>query len=172
MGDEVRRSQQGNNNAYCHDSELTWFDWSLLEKHADVHRFVKLLVARRLLRDSEPELQRRSLNELLATARTAWHGVKLWQPDWSDWSHSLAFSAEIEKEKLLFHMITNAFWEALKFELPAIRDRSGSGWRRWIDTGLDSPQDIVEWQSAPSVTGDTHWAEPRSVVVLFARLDK
>ena len=55
MGDEVRRTQGGNNNAYCHDDESTWFDWSLLEKHADVHRFVTLLAARRLLRDVEHE---------------------------------------------------------------------------------------------------------------------
>ena len=43
MGDEVRRTQAGNNNAYCHDNELTWFDWTLLERHADVHRFFKEL---------------------------------------------------------------------------------------------------------------------------------
>jgi glycogen operon protein len=55
MGDEARRSQQGNNNAYCQDNETSWFDWTLLEKHADVHRFVSLLNARRLLRDMEPE---------------------------------------------------------------------------------------------------------------------
>jgi glycogen operon protein len=173
MGDEVRRTQCGNNNAYCHDSELTWFDWSLLKKHADVHRFVKLLIARRLLRDSGPELQRTSLNQLLATARTAWHGVKLDQPDWGDWSHSIAFGAEIEKEKLQFYMITNAFWDALEFELPTIRDPGGSGWwRRWIDTGLESPQDIVEWQTAAAVAGNTYRAEARSVVVLLAMLDK
>ena len=53
MGDEVRRTQHGNNNAYCQDNETSWFDWTLLEKHADVHRFVRLLIARRLLRDLE-----------------------------------------------------------------------------------------------------------------------
>ena len=47
MGDEVRRTQRGNNNAYCQDNEISWFDWTLLSKHADVHRFVKLLIARR-----------------------------------------------------------------------------------------------------------------------------
>src|SRR6202008_4137071 len=52
MGDEVRRTQQGNNNAYCQDNETSWFDWTLVAKHADVHRFVTLLSARRLLRDS------------------------------------------------------------------------------------------------------------------------
>ena len=51
MGDEVRRTQHGNNNAYCQDNETSWFDWTLVARHADVHRFVKLLIARRLLRD-------------------------------------------------------------------------------------------------------------------------
>jgi len=58
MGDEVRRTQLGNNNAYCQDTETNWFDWSLLAKHADVHRFVRILIARRLLRDVGPERQR------------------------------------------------------------------------------------------------------------------
>ncbi|HVK10883.1 MAG TPA: glycogen debranching protein GlgX, partial [Gemmataceae bacterium] len=58
MGDEVRRTQGGNNNFYCHDSEANWFDWSLVEAHADVHRFVKLLLARRVLRDVTHEEQR------------------------------------------------------------------------------------------------------------------
>ena len=49
MGDEVRRTQHGNNNAYCQDNEISWFDWTLLSKHADLHRFVKLLMARRLM---------------------------------------------------------------------------------------------------------------------------
>ena len=48
MGDEVRRTQQGNNNAYCQDNELSWFDWTLLDKHGDVQRFVKQLIADRL----------------------------------------------------------------------------------------------------------------------------
>ncbi len=58
MGDEVRRTQHGNNNAYCHDNELNWFDWTLVTKHADVHRFVTLLNERRLLRNVEHERQR------------------------------------------------------------------------------------------------------------------
>jgi glycogen operon protein len=65
MGDEVRRTQGGNNNAYCQDNDTSWFDWTLLAKHADVHRFVALLNARRLLRDLEAEGQRVSLNQLL-----------------------------------------------------------------------------------------------------------
>ena len=95
MGDEVRRTQRGNNNAYCQDNEISWFDWTLLSKHADVHRFVRLLIARRLMRDVEHERRRVSLNQLLRDAKHAWHGVKLDQPDWSPDSHSLAFGAEL-----------------------------------------------------------------------------
>ena len=102
MGDEVRRTQAGNNNAYCQDNEISWFDWTLVAKHADVHRFVTLLNARRLLRDAEHERRRMSLNQLLRQAKTAWHGVKLNQPDWSPSSRSVAFTAEIRKEKLRF----------------------------------------------------------------------
>ena len=97
MGDEVRRTQRGNNNAYCQDNETSWFDWTLVDKHADVHRFVTLLNARRTLREWSTERQRMSLNQLIREAKKAWHGVKLDQPDWGHWSHSLAFSAEIEE---------------------------------------------------------------------------
>ncbi|MBP7937548.1 MAG: glycogen debranching protein GlgX [Phycisphaerae bacterium] len=168
MGDEVRRTQHGNNNAYCHDNQDAWFDWALLEKHADVHRFVRLLIARRLLRATEHEAQRLSLNQLLRQANSSWHGVKLGQPDWGDSSHSIAFSAEMPKERLLLHLIMNAYWEPLDFELPPVNNGDTNPWRRWIDTALDSPHDIVDWRSSPQVPGFAYRAEARSVVLLFA----
>jgi glycogen operon protein len=170
MGDEVRRTQGGNNNAYCQDNETSWFDWTLLEQHADVHRFLKLLIARRLLRDTEHERQRVSLNRLVREANIVWHGVRLNQPDWSDHSRSLAFTAEIRQEKLLFHLILNAYWEPLDFELPPVGNGDGNPWRRWIDTAQETPNDIVPWSEGPTVPGLTYRAEGRSVVALFARL--
>ncbi len=170
MGDEMRRTQGGNNNAYCHDNANNWMDWDLLEKHADVHRFVKLLIARRLLRDVEAEQQRKSLDQMLREARKAWHGVKLEQPDWSEWSHSLALEAELMKQKLLFYLMTNGYWNALDFELPPTDDRGGDPWHRWINTALQSPLDIVEWQKAPAISGDKYRVEGRSVVMLFRNL--
>lgn len=167
MGDEVRRTQRGNNNAYCQDNETSWFDWGLLARHADVHRFVRLLTARRLLRGTEHEGQRVSLNRLVREASKAWHGVRLGQPDWGDRSHSLAFTAEIRQERLVLHMILNAFWEPLEFELPATGEGGTIPWRRWIDTARESPEDIHPWQEAPEVSGSTYRAEGRSVVVLF-----
>src|SRR6478609_8658681 len=60
MGDEMRRTQRGNNNAYCQDNETSWLDWSLLDRHPDLHRFVRLLIAHRLrglemTRETSPE---------------------------------------------------------------------------------------------------------------------
>jgi glycogen operon protein len=167
MGDEVRRTQHGNNNAYAQDNEISWFDWGLLAKHADIRRFVGLLNERRVLRSAEPERQHLSLEQVLRTGTTSWHGVRLGQPDWSDWSHSLAFSAENPYEKLWVHVILNAYWEPLDFELPAA-DRGNGSWRRWIDTSLDSPCDIVEWQEALPVPFAPYRAAARSVVVLYA----
>jgi glycogen operon protein len=171
MGDEVRRTQYGNNNAYCHDNEANWFDWSLLTKHADVHRFAKLLIARRLLRDVVPERQRMTLAQLIRAGIKGWHGVKLDQPDWSDQSHSVALSAKLPNEGLSVYFIFNAYWEPLDFELPRLRTDNGDSWKRWIDTFRESPEDIVSWQEAPSVSEYTYRVWPRCVVVLWANLE-
>ena len=165
MGDEVRHTQGGNNNAYCQDNEISWFDWSRVKKHADVHRFLKLLIERRLLRDVEHERHRLSLTTMLDQANKAWHGVKLFQPDWGDGSHSLVLGAELKTEGLRFHLILNAYWEPLEYEIPRLE--GGGSWRRWIDTALESPQDIVAWREAPPIPGNTYRAEARSVVMLF-----
>ena len=170
MGDEVRRTQFGNNNAYCQDNETSWFDWTLLTKHADVHRFITLLNARRLLRDSESERQRVTLNQLLRGTNLVWHGVRLNQPDWGEHSHSIAFTTELRRERVLFHVILNAYWEPLDFELPRLDNAAENPWRRWIDTALDSPHDIVEWAKAEPIHGYNYRADSRSVVMLYQYL--
>jgi isoamylase len=171
MGDEVRRTQSGNNNAYCQDNETSWFDWTLLEEHADLLRFVTLLNARRLLRDVEHERRRMSLIQFIEEASKAWHGVRNGQPDWGDHSHSLAFETAVLRpvlrQRLRLYVILNAYWEPLEFELPRGEDGGASSWRRWIDTALDSPYDIVPWQTAAPLSDYTYQAAARSVVVLF-----
>jgi glycogen operon protein len=163
MGDEARRTQLGNNNAYCQDSEISWFDWALVKKHADMHRFVSLISERRLLRDVEHERQRLALATFLRQSNRSWHGVRLNQPDWGDDSHSIALNAELQREGLFIHIILNSYWEPLEFELP--RTENGV-WYRWIDTALDSPNDIVPWDKAPPIQGNTYRVADRSVVLL------
>lgn len=166
MGDEVRRTQHGNNNDYCHDDESNWFDWSLVERHADVHRFVTLFNARRLLRDIVHEQKRESLTEMIRQAEKSWHGVNLGQPDWGENSHSIAFLLNVRRQNMQIYLIMNAYWQPLEFELPRLQ--GGETWRRWVDTALDSPNDIVPWQTAEPVQGGTYRAGARSVVILYA----
>jgi glycogen operon protein len=65
----------------------------------------------------------------------------------------------------------NAYWEPLEFELPSLDGRGGGPWRRWIDTALEAPLDIVDWQAATAKSGRTYRVEARSVVVLFRNLE-
>ena len=170
MGDEVRRTQRGNNNAYCHDNDLNWFDWSLLNRHGDIHRFVKALIAFRHRRDVLAEGTTLTLNQLLERAKIEWHGVALNQPDWSETSHAIAFTLRSLRGRFLLHGMFNAYWEPLTFELPPVNESNPERWRRCIDTALASPDDIQLWDKAPRVTGQTYLVQPRSVVLLALAL--
>jgi isoamylase len=172
MGDEIRRTQKGNNNSYCQDNEISWMDWQLLDKHADIHRFVKRLIAFRLRMDVLRGDQGITLTEFLQRARLQWHGVKLNQPDWQSNSHSLALTIECVTGTCLFHMMLNAFWDNLEFELPHLPEAAKSGWRRVIDTALLSPDDICEPAEAPELDGGSYDVSARSVVVLAVNTDR
>jgi len=167
MGDEVRRTQAGNNNAFCQDNEVSWFDWSLLDRHAGIHRFVKALIAFRTNRDLPGDRLDMTLNELLRRQPFQWHGVKLNAPDWGHESHTLAATVRLLGYPLLLHMIINAYWEALEFEIPPL-DQAQALWRRCVDTYLDPPDDIRSWGDAQPVAGGTCRVQPRSVVILLA----
>ena len=169
MGDEVGRSQGGNNNAYCQDNELSWFDWTLLGAHADIYRFTKKLVSLRLNRQLPAERLDMTLNEFLVRRPVRWHGVRLGSPDWSRTSHSLVASVSNPGDRVLLHLMVNAYWEALEFEIPAIGPPY-EAWRCCIDTFADSPDDIRDWASAPVVENQTYTVGPRSVALLMSRI--
>jgi glycogen operon protein len=164
MGDEVRRTQRGTNNAYCQDNEISWFDWGLVERHADIHRFVTLLNYFRRRRDFVVAGRGLSLAQLLDHAQVEWSGVALGSPDWSDHSHSLAMTLNSRQEGVRYHAMFNAWWEPLTFELPPPAD--GRHWRRFVDTGLAPPDDIHRVDEAVAVAGTSYVLQPRSVVVL------
>ncbi len=167
MGDEARRTQLGNNNAYCQDGELSWFDWGLLERHPDVHRFCRGLIAgRRQARDLFDTPEDVTLAELLQRSRVEWHGTRLHEPDLGDTSHSIALS--LWGEHLVLHLILNAYWEPLAFDVPP-PEAGMDGWRRIVDTSLASPDDLAAAADAPRVDSAGYLAGPRSVVVLAAR---
>jgi glycogen operon protein len=166
MGDEVRRSQRGNNNAYCQDTDLSWLDWSLLGRHSDVHRFVKLMCGIRAKRDTSVRGGGLSLVELLEQSEVKWHGVELGKPDWGEDSHAVALELTGVERTYRMYGICNAYWESLSFELPwDFSDQLGP-WRRCMDTSLPSPNDIVPLAEAGPVYGTHYVAAARSVVLL------
>jgi isoamylase len=170
MGDEVRRTQHGNNNGYCLDGESSWFDWRLVERHADVQRFVREFCAFRQRRDVLAEDTTLSLNQLLQRVQIQWHGVALGCPDWSPQSHALALTLRSVRERFALHCMFNAYWEPLTFELPPVPADGGERWRRCVDTALASPDDISRWDDAPVVSHATYLLKPRSIVVLAMAL--
>jgi isoamylase len=126
---------------------------------------VKLLTSRRQRRDLGRE--RQCLSELIREADIVWHGVRCGHPDWSDDSHSLAFTAELRQQRMRFHYLMNAYHEALDFDLPCA---AGSIWRRWIDTSLPSPGDITPWTEASVFEGKRYRVGAHSVVALYATI--
>jgi isoamylase len=167
MGDEVRRTQWGNNNAYCQDNEISWFDWRKFGSHPDIFRFTKELIKAR--GNSNIAEEGLSLSQLLGQSRLEWHGVRLGTPDWSHESHTIAFTVSSTRKRVVFHYLINAYWEPLSFALPPADKLPGGSWQRWIDTSLDSPEDIVPWDATPKVYGDTYLVPERSLVVLIAK---
>ncbi|MEO6964647.1 MAG: glycogen debranching enzyme, partial [Acidobacteriaceae bacterium] len=166
MGDEVRRTQLGNNNAYCQDNETSWFDWSLCAANADVLRFVQHMIRVRLDFDEGIRGDRITLEEYLSNARIEWHGVELGKPDWGDDSHSVAFTLHSFSSSQVRYIAINAYWKPLEFELPPVSGSPKGGWLRLIDTSLPSPNDIVEGTQGVRVEGSKYLVSARSVIML------
>lgn len=166
MGDEARRTQHGNNNAYCQDNEISWFDWSLVDTHADIHRFVKAMIQLRQNLNMGGVTENATLAEVLHQADVAWHGVNLFEPDFSETSHSLSFAVYNWHPDYLLHFIFNSYWEPLTFELfETLRP-----WQRVVDTSYDAPDDINSFTDAPIVETETYEVQPRSAVVLVTEV--
>lgn len=166
MGDEIRRTQKGNNNCYCQDNELGWFDWTLLKRHAGLHRFVQKLIALRLNFESSQKDFGLTLSQFLHRSKISWHGVRLQQPDWGEDSHTLAFTAWSLSGRRMFHFMANSYWRQLDFEVPAATGKTEHGWRRIIDTSQEAPGDIHDWPDAPIFSKAHYTLQARSVVLL------
>jgi isoamylase len=167
MGDEVRRTQKGNNNAYCQDNELSWFDWNAVEKETDLLRFVKGLID---LTEWFKIFQEENLLEVACETHQPhlnWHGVYLSKPDWDYNSHTLAFTLRHPEADERLHVMLNAYWEPLPFELPLLGH--GDRWHRILDTALASPEDYCDAKTAPPHQGENYLVQARSSVILMVK---
>jgi glycogen operon protein len=168
MGDEVRRTQGGNNNAWCQDNPIGWFDWTQTQTEAGMLRFWSELIA---FRKSHPAVHRArffsgAMNER-GMPDISWHGTKLNEPGWNDpHARALAWTVAGSLAHSDIHVMVNMYWEPLTFEIPQIYERA---WYTAVNTALPSPQDI----NAPGneVLVNSHHVEVsgRSIVVLISR---
>jgi isoamylase len=184
MGDEVAHTRLGNNNAYCQDNDLNWFDWTRLESEADMLRFFRACIA---FRRRHPALRNRSYFDQARPGQRrdtagggypdiSWHGVEAWNPDWSDSSRLLAFmlsdeaglpaGKEVKERKDAFiYVAMNMHWEDHVFQLPRLP--VGRKWRRFVDTYLPQGEEIVEPGDEVVLRDQNQMAMgPRSVVIL------
>ena len=176
MGDEMARTQQGNNNAYCHDNELSWMDWTLLKANADLFRFFKSCIA---FRKAHAVLRNRTHlrnHDYVGSGYPdiSWHGVRAWQPDWSDGSRILAFmlcgkhAHNGESQDDYIYVTMNVHWEAHQFELPQLPQ--GLQWHVFANTMATPPEDICEPGGEPLLEDQQQFlVGPRSGAILVGK---
>ena len=168
MGDEVRRTQQGNNNTYCHDSEINWFDWSLVEKNQHINRFYRNMIA---FRKKHRTIHRSRFfaGEVTPSGLPdiTWHGCRLGSPGWDDPnSRVLAMTlGGIEPGEPDFHVMMNMGWEDASFDVPRVE---GLRWKRKVDTSLSAPWDFTDDGKEPVVEGDSYHVNRHSIVILLS----
>jgi glycogen operon protein len=160
-GDEFRRTQRGNNNAYCQDNEVSWFDWSLLEKHKEIQRFTRGMIA---FRRAHPVLRRETF---YMDADIKWFAPNGAAPNWGDqWQKSFACLISGQTEPDLF-LLFNADSRSVDFSIPALP--AGKFWRLAVDTSRTAPDDLFDSGREPSLQGRTSFQlEPRSSAILLS----
>jgi len=165
-GDEVLRSQRGNNNTYCQNNELAWFDWNLCQSNADMLRFVQQMIA---LRKRHPALMRRRFLTGQPIGQRglpdiSWYRIDGKPPDWNnEQSRTLGFTlAAVDAGEADLHVIMNMSGEPMKTALPGI---AGRRWQLAVDTARHAPNDIIPPPQQEPLRRDTVTIAPHSVMV-------
>ena len=180
MGDEVGHSKRGNNNTYCHDDELNWFDWQLLRTNADLLHYFRLMIA---FRKAHPVLRRRhhfSHRDEVGSGYPdiSWHTTKAWDTNWSSHNRTLALMLcgkhaaksgmpNAEQDDYVY-IAMNVHWQNHVFQIPSLPD--GLGWHVFANTALNPPNDICtpgEEELLPNQVAVPVLA--RSVVILVGK---
>lgn len=172
-GDEVKFSKNGNNNTYCHDNELNWFNWKLTKKNKCFFKFCKFMIQ---FRKKHPILRMNKFlinNEITANNEyITWHGVEIDKPDFTSGSHTIAFMLygskyyinDREKDKNIYVAI-NSYWEDLNFRIPD--PAAGGRWYLCVDTFLD--HSFYNEGKEPVITAPTILIKKRSIVILIEK---
>ena len=162
-GDEIGRSQGGNNNAWCQDNAISWLDWNKLSDNRGLYRFFRRLIA---FRQHHALLRPRFFEgEENTGRRLTWHGFQSDSPDWSETSHSLAMHLQGHQEDAEIYLIVHAAIDGAKFQLP--EPVSAKPWRRFVDTSL--LEDDASWchgEEKRLENQNYYYSSGRSVTVL------
>ncbi|KQS28068.1 glycogen debranching protein GlgX [Dyadobacter sp. Leaf189] len=156
-GDEMGVTKNGNNNTYCHDNELNWVDWGLLEKNADLFNFSKHIMH---FRRAHPVLRSRTHFQHRDYVGSGYpdisfHGTQAWHADFSASSRCLAFMLDGAHAKGgtivddTIYVALNSYWDALYYELPQLPN--GRSWYLSVNTDMPSGQDIYEIGKEPKL---------------------
>jgi glycogen operon protein len=159
-GDELGRTQQGNNNAYCQDNEITWIDWTLLEENRGRQRFVRDLIA---LRREHPVLSR---EEFYSDQDISWRDAGGRTPDWGN-PEARQLACMIREERGALYLMFNAAAEEVAFAIPPPQ---GGRWRVAVDTGEPTVAGAVRLRGGMvHEPAQPYRAQARSGIVLVSQ---
>jgi isoamylase len=161
-GDEFRRTQGGNNNAYCQDNGTSWYDWSMLKRHGEIFRFTRGMIA---FRRAHPIL---SKEQFYSDADIHWFGPQGGLPDWDNQDENQFACLIHEGEQSTLYLMFNAGDDAIDFALPPVAQ--GTRWHQAVDTARDSPQDLfAAGDEQICADQETYRLGSRSSAILLAR---
>jgi glycogen operon protein len=168
-GDELLRTQRGNNNAYCQNNETSWIDWSLTDAARGMLRFTREMIA---LRNRHSTLRRARFVEVSRAGEPSairWFGTDAREPDWNDLSSRvLCFTIDgVREDEAPLHVMINMADQPIALPLPEAP--AGRAWHRIVDTSRVAPDDIVERRDARPV-GRQSYDVPGSTVAVFEAL--
>lgn len=155
MGDEYGHSKNGNNNTWCQDNNLNWFQWDQCAK-SQFLQFYKQLIA---FRRSHAAFKR---SAFLTDKDIVWHSSKLNIPNWQGQNHLLAFTLKDPTGTRDLYAAFNAYYQEISIELPTT---SRSGWYWVVNTGNSPPNDFMTDRAKP-VTETTYILKPYTAILL------
>ncbi len=173
-GDEFRRTQKGNNNAYCQDNEISWLDWSLQQQNSELTRFVRALIQ---FRKNQPTVRRRTFLTGVPNSKDGWADVSWFSPLGTavDWHSSelpiicLLAAPTVEQDPARLGrdvlLMVNSSSIGCRFIIPAIA--KSKHWQMFLDTSLDAPKDIYPDLDGPELSPSGSYTLPQKSLAVF-----
>ncbi|MDO4175441.1 MAG: glycogen debranching enzyme, partial [Eubacteriales bacterium] len=167
-GDEFGNTQFGNNNAYCQDNEISWLDWTLLEKNHALYQFFRYMIH---FRKKHPILRSRTNPAKSRFPETSLHALTPWDANYQYDSRvvGITFAGRNEEDTAddIIHVIMNSHWESHQICLPDLPE--GMYWHIAVNTFNGPDNDCIEEiKDMPCSRSGIVWVQPRSVLILIA----